>query len=522
MSIGRGSRPCRALALVGILHLACVTTVDAQDAAAVATFDRDGRGPIILDCRREVDGYCSFQAPQRAVVRAYSVRTPDDSESVGGDFLSFDDAPFDNIRHDELSLVLVDVTSGLANGRIPTTAATLELAGAVARAFDSTGRVAVGTFGARFDLLTGPAAPVADRDAALAALEFSEVQTLFYSSIGEAIAWLRDQPATVRRLVVLSDGLPEDDRRQHEAGVVEAARDANVQISAIVLYWHPGGDPQTATGRDVMSALAVQTNGVWTDAFARTEPIDPEPLTSALLAQRANSGYVLPYTRPSDLRIMVRAELPRVGDTDTLVDRRFVAQLPLPPPRVVAPPPPPPDLLWPWIAGAAGGLALAALGLLLMARRRRLASRVSSLGGLGAGAFPDAEGAEAIGCAEDGTATRASGGIAGGLDLERPVLARLRRADGEDPPYEIRSHRVSIGRGPDNDLIIAHDSVSRVHCEVHWTREGVFAVTDLGSLNGIRVNGEAVASSRLDDGAELQLGEVALHFVYAGAKQPKV
>jgi FHA domain-containing protein len=75
--------------------------------------------------------------------------------------------------------------------------------------------------------------------------------------------------------------------------------------------------------------------------------------------------------------------------------------------------------------------------------------------------------------------------------------------------------RVTIGKDPDNDVVIHHDrTVSRCHAVlqnlgVAWT------VRDLGSRNGTRVNGVLLRSDRvLRDGDELRLGYSRL--VYRG------
>ncbi|MEL6794919.1 MAG: FHA domain-containing protein, partial [Pseudomonadota bacterium] len=61
------------------------------------------------------------------------------------------------------------------------------------------------------------------------------------------------------------------------------------------------------------------------------------------------------------------------------------------------------------------------------------------------------------------------------------------------------------------------DSISRIHCEFHLTREGQFAVTDLQSLNKTRVNGEEIKTQTLNDGDLIKLGEVELRFLKADA-----
>ncbi|MEO6398062.1 MAG: FhaA domain-containing protein [Tepidiformaceae bacterium] len=81
----------------------------------------------------------------------------------------------------------------------------------------------------------------------------------------------------------------------------------------------------------------------------------------------------------------------------------------------------------------------------------------------------------------------------------------LRFADGSSMPL---SHTpFSIGRGPGNDLVLPVLSVSRLHAEIVKTPTGV-TIRDLGSRNGILVNGERVAEYPLEDGGRVTIGDI--------------
>ncbi len=72
----------------------------------------------------------------------------------------------------------------------------------------------------------------------------------------------------------------------------------------------------------------------------------------------------------------------------------------------------------------------------------------------------------------------------------------------------------TIGREPGNDLVLDHPSVSRRHAEIRRTEQG-FALADLGSLNGVEVDGRHVprnAQRLLPDAAQLHIGDVPLRF----------
>ncbi|HEX4036106.1 MAG TPA: DUF3662 and FHA domain-containing protein [Solirubrobacteraceae bacterium] len=69
-----------------------------------------------------------------------------------------------------------------------------------------------------------------------------------------------------------------------------------------------------------------------------------------------------------------------------------------------------------------------------------------------------------------------------------------------------------IGRSPDCDVVIAAHEVSRRHAQVSPDAEG-WVLTDLGSTNGVRLNGRAIGvPTRLADGDVIELASVELLF----------
>ena len=67
--------------------------------------------------------------------------------------------------------------------------------------------------------------------------------------------------------------------------------------------------------------------------------------------------------------------------------------------------------------------------------------------------------------------------------------------------------RTTIGKAPDNDLVLGDDTVSRHHCEIARTADG-FMIRDLDSTNGTRVDGTRVKEATVSSGAVLRIGEV--------------
>ena len=73
-----------------------------------------------------------------------------------------------------------------------------------------------------------------------------------------------------------------------------------------------------------------------------------------------------------------------------------------------------------------------------------------------------------------------------------------------------------IGRGDeDNDIVVEHRSISRHHAKITLDNK-TYRVIDLGSANGVKVNGEPYQSVELRRGDVVELGNVKMRFIPAG------
>ncbi len=72
-----------------------------------------------------------------------------------------------------------------------------------------------------------------------------------------------------------------------------------------------------------------------------------------------------------------------------------------------------------------------------------------------------------------------------------------------------------IGRAEDLDVWVNHRSISREHAEIRVDGEEV-SIVDLGSANGMRVNGEDTKETVLSSGDVIELGQVRFRFVAEG------
>jgi hypothetical protein len=82
---------------------------------------------------------------------------------------------------------------------------------------------------------------------------------------------------------------------------------------------------------------------------------------------------------------------------------------------------------------------------------------------------------------------------------------------GEGKRTVLSGSRVLIGRSRDCDVTLEDPNASRRHAELR-NEDGRWIVTDLGSTNGVKVNGRRVEEAVLQPGDELALGLARLRF----------
>ena len=86
---------------------------------------------------------------------------------------------------------------------------------------------------------------------------------------------------------------------------------------------------------------------------------------------------------------------------------------------------------------------------------------------------------------------------------------------GSEFPLDRRELIIGRTESDDNDVVIAHRSISRHHAKVIH-RDGTFTIIDLASSNGVKVNGEAFGTATLVNGDIIELGHVKLRFCAPG------
>jgi len=86
-------------------------------------------------------------------------------------------------------------------------------------------------------------------------------------------------------------------------------------------------------------------------------------------------------------------------------------------------------------------------------------------------------------------------------------------ASGNPRRYPIRSAETKIGRYRGNDVALHDSAISRYHAEIHFTDDGRFVISDMGSKNGLTINDKEVLEQRLENGDIIEIGDVRLRFV---------
>ncbi len=82
----------------------------------------------------------------------------------------------------------------------------------------------------------------------------------------------------------------------------------------------------------------------------------------------------------------------------------------------------------------------------------------------------------------------------------------------DDRRYVLDGPRATVGRSKDADCVLRDPNVSRHHAELRRSSAGDWTIADLGSTNGVKVNGRRVGSTRLRSGDRVTLGTTTFTF----------
>ena len=77
--------------------------------------------------------------------------------------------------------------------------------------------------------------------------------------------------------------------------------------------------------------------------------------------------------------------------------------------------------------------------------------------------------------------------------------------------------QVKIGRAADNDVCLSSGLVSRHHCQIDLSGEGAW-LEDLGSANGVIINGLKTRGAPLVAGDTIEFGQTVIEVIEVGAQ----
>jgi hypothetical protein len=94
------------------------------------------------------------------------------------------------------------------------------------------------------------------------------------------------------------------------------------------------------------------------------------------------------------------------------------------------------------------------------------------------------------------------------VESPRATLREV-RPDGSSQSFVVDGRPLTIGRGPDNGLVVQDSRASRNHARIYG-RQGALLLADLGSTNGSWVNDRRVQEIALGEGDQIRIGDTIL------------
>ena len=94
------------------------------------------------------------------------------------------------------------------------------------------------------------------------------------------------------------------------------------------------------------------------------------------------------------------------------------------------------------------------------------------------------------------------------VDSPKATLREI-RPDGSSRSFVVDGRPMTIGRAPDNGLVLGDTRASRHHARLYG-RRGALLIADLGSTNGSWVNDRRVEEMPLGEGDRIRIGDTVL------------
>lgn len=110
--------------------------------------------------------------------------------------------------------------------------------------------------------------------------------------------------------------------------------------------------------------------------------------------------------------------------------------------------------------------------------------------------------------AEASITSHTGAGVSRARALKRPALMVM-AGSSAGRIFPIQSEKVTVGRSKQAGFTLDDEGISRMHCGIAFS-EGAYVLSDLGSTNGTRVNGDLADRVPLRPGDRIQIGPVTV------------
>lgn len=102
---------------------------------------------------------------------------------------------------------------------------------------------------------------------------------------------------------------------------------------------------------------------------------------------------------------------------------------------------------------------------------------------------------------------------------QKRFIVRLKLREREVAQWILDQQSLSIGRTPDNDIVIDNLAISRRHACVEDSPKGL-VIRDKGSVNGLEVDGRICSEALIEDGTQVKIGKHTLSFEAETERRP--
>jgi pSer/pThr/pTyr-binding forkhead associated (FHA) protein len=89
------------------------------------------------------------------------------------------------------------------------------------------------------------------------------------------------------------------------------------------------------------------------------------------------------------------------------------------------------------------------------------------------------------------------------------MILRYVLPDGGQKEFVLGRKSITIGRGAENDVLIADKLASRIHCGI-YCKDGSYYIRDFDSRNGTFVNDHLIEICRINPGDRIRVGDMVI------------